>query len=659
MVCNTLARLDFILVPLPAARTAAKIGGASWRWSMTFKTPSAGSGRLRAGAAGFEPAIPGPKPGALPLGHAPVSSHARAAAIIPEALATIRAAKPCDGSASCRPPSERWRSCRPAAPRARRRRSRLLRMSLPRRCPGPRSSPSRCLRHRPGSGPRSRGARGRGPRPGSRAVSLWGRWASPWARPRKGISMKMSSCGSGLEGGLVTQHRPQDVNPATGQRDQGLGVLLALPSLAVVEGSGVRRAAQAGKSRLVEDPLEDLVAPAHPAVVADPLSGVLGGRHEAGVGSELVGALKGREVSHAHQELGTEDRTHAWQASEYPGLGTGEKTLPELPIEVVDALLEGESLFGEFGADRGGDILGREGDALGLGRGDGLPGDVLGPLDAAVLEEGGEAPVAHTADGAWGLVVAHQDEGALGAQVQRPLQSREEGKEDVPQTVDGPGPVGDEIPPTGEQELQFGESVLAGNYLREVGPYPGLLGDDVGVTGIGLGLPGVGVASPIHGQSGEVEDPLLSLPQERQKQRRAAPGLVDGPDSFLRQGEDLVDEPREVGLVVSDAAGEDPLPRSVEHVSPVELFAGVDPGPHLVHESLRPSVASDSSPVEDPADGSLCSESWTSPISISRRSLRRSRGAIPFKPSVGGAHEAILGPLGRRPDTVPERQTQR
>src|SRR5215210_6456446 len=26
---------------------------------------------LRAGAAGFEPAIPGPKPGALPLGHAP------------------------------------------------------------------------------------------------------------------------------------------------------------------------------------------------------------------------------------------------------------------------------------------------------------------------------------------------------------------------------------------------------------------------------------------------------------------------------------------------------------------------------------------------------------------------------------------------------------
>ena len=47
--------------------------------------------------------------------------------------------------------------------------------------------------------------------------------------------MKMSSCGSGLEGDLVTQHRPEDVDPPTGQSDQGLGVLLALPSPAVVE----------------------------------------------------------------------------------------------------------------------------------------------------------------------------------------------------------------------------------------------------------------------------------------------------------------------------------------------------------------------------------------------------------------------------------------
>jgi hypothetical protein len=45
----------------------------------------------------------------------------------------------------------------------------------------------------------------------------------------KGISMKMSSCRWGLEGGPVAQHRPQDVDPPSRQRDQGLWVCF-LPS---------------------------------------------------------------------------------------------------------------------------------------------------------------------------------------------------------------------------------------------------------------------------------------------------------------------------------------------------------------------------------------------------------------------------------------------
>ena len=88
--------------------------------------------------------------------------------------------------------------------------------------------------------------------------------------------MKMSSCRRDLEGGLVAQHRPHYVDPPTSQRDEGLGVLLALPPLAVVEGPGVGRRAQAGKSRLVEDSLEDLVTTTHPTVFADPLAGVVG-----------------------------------------------------------------------------------------------------------------------------------------------------------------------------------------------------------------------------------------------------------------------------------------------------------------------------------------------------------------------------------------------
>jgi len=76
-------------------------------------------------------------------------------------------------------------------------------------------------------------------------------------------------------------------------------------------------------------------------VVTYPLAGVTGRRDKTCVGGEPVGTREGADVTHSHQELlGPEDRTHAWQASEYPSLGAGEKTLLKLPIESGDLLLE-------------------------------------------------------------------------------------------------------------------------------------------------------------------------------------------------------------------------------------------------------------------------------------------------------------------------------
>jgi hypothetical protein len=67
--------------------------------------------------------------------------------------------------------------------------------------------------------------------------------------------MKMSSGRAALELGLVTQHRPQHVDPPTRQSDQSLGVPLAFGPLAIVESPGLRSASQAGKRRLlVENP---------------------------------------------------------------------------------------------------------------------------------------------------------------------------------------------------------------------------------------------------------------------------------------------------------------------------------------------------------------------------------------------------------------------
>ncbi len=75
--------------------------------------------------------------------------------------------------------------------------------------------------------------------------------------------MKMSSCRAGLEGSPVAQHRPQNVDPSARQGNEGLrSVPLAFSPLALVEGSGLRRATQAGEGRVVEDPFEHLVAPA-------------------------------------------------------------------------------------------------------------------------------------------------------------------------------------------------------------------------------------------------------------------------------------------------------------------------------------------------------------------------------------------------------------
>src|SRR5215211_5659215 len=90
----------------------------------------------------------------------------------------------------------------------------------------------------------------------------------------------------------VAQHRPQDVDPSSGECDEGLGVPLALLPLALVEGPRVRRATQAGESREEEEALEDLVAATHAFVVAHPLAGVAGGRDQTGVGGELISALE-------------------------------------------------------------------------------------------------------------------------------------------------------------------------------------------------------------------------------------------------------------------------------------------------------------------------------------------------------------------------------
>jgi hypothetical protein len=164
--------------------------------------------------------------------------------------------------------------------------------------------------------------------------------------PRR-ISIKMSSRRAALKRGSVAQHRPQNVDPPTRQRDESLSVSLALSPLAIVEDPRFRGTAQAGKGRLVEDPLEGLVAPTHPFVVTYPFAGVTGRRDKTCIGGEPLSTREGADVAHSHQKLASEDRPHARaSASEDSSLGTGEKTLPNLLIDALEVLLEAEDIFG-------------------------------------------------------------------------------------------------------------------------------------------------------------------------------------------------------------------------------------------------------------------------------------------------------------------------
>ena len=65
-----------------------------------------------------------------------------------------------------------------------------------------------------------------------------------------------------------------------------------------------------------------------------------------------------------------------------------------------------------------------QGDALGLGRGEGLVRYAVGSFYAAVPEIGGHAFVARSPEPCRYLVAGEKREGAFPVQVQRPFQSR-------------------------------------------------------------------------------------------------------------------------------------------------------------------------------------------------------------------------------------------
>jgi len=69
-----------------------------------------------------------------------------------------------------------------------------------------------------------------------------------------------------------------------------------------------------------------------------------------------------------------------------------------------------------------------------------------------------------------------------------------------------------------------------------------LVSDEASIAGIGFGLAAVSIAGSIYGETGDVEDSLVSFPQERQQERHATSWLIYRPDNLFGQKQSIIDE---------------------------------------------------------------------------------------------------------------------
>jgi hypothetical protein len=86
--------------------------------------------------------------------------------------------------------------------------------------------------------------------------------------------------------------------------------------------------------------------------------------------------------------------------------------------------------------------------------------------------------------------------------------------------------VGEEVTAPSEEELQLSELFFTWLELPEIRSHSSLISNDMGITSIGFGFATISVASSIHSEGGDVEDPLVSLPQKRQQERGATSWLI-------------------------------------------------------------------------------------------------------------------------------------
>ena len=258
----------------------------------------------------------------------------------------------------------------------------------------------------------------------------------------------------------------------------------------------------------------------------------------------------------------------------------GVERVIDLGVDRGDPGVQGKQGASVFGHDLRGDLLPWDGGVLsvcGVQRG---VGDLRRRADLPFREPGRDPDATCPAQSVRGLISGQQHDRSLAStEIERALQAREVPGEGVPEAVDQPHPVGDEVRAQRDQQPQLGDDLRGNLHRRQVGSMADGLGDDVGVTSIGLRLTPIGARHPVNRAPGHVPDGLRMRGQQRQQQPGRSTSDVDAPRDLTPERDDRSQGVEDHRLIVDHLPRPHGLPGAVDHAHPVMTLARIDTRP--------------------------------------------------------------------------------
>lgn len=217
-----------------------------------------------------------------------------------------------------------------------------------------------------------------------------------------------------MVGGAVAQHGPEDIEPASGQGQDGLFVVFAFGAFALVVGAALGAVPGCGLCCQVEGIEESAVVALGSVVVAAEASGVTGDWRQTGyAGQSSCAFVCGDVAASGGEEFGRKKGAEAGHAEQDLGALVFAKTGLDLLVDLVDFVVQVQHCMGESGGYLSADFLSINGGALRVSCRDSFGGNCFGVVAALVAQPGSDAGFACAADAGRGCVFVRSTTAAL------------------------------------------------------------------------------------------------------------------------------------------------------------------------------------------------------------------------------------------------------